>query len=374
MADNSLKLQGEFYKRKADEIYSSVAELHAYNVAKMQKTRQQTANLAELVAIADGENLLIKNASGKEFEPSNFAYSKLVQAVGGSMPWFDKLDASMIAKNLNYGFKACVKQPLNNDKLEPWQLDESGRIVDTNCKLISLENGSNELINVTGARYNLVFDAQLSELGLKLEEKFGLLPAPANKGHHGLYASDRDCFLFLSTLDKPVLTFANSPIYRGVMLWNGFDSTLGVSLFLLSGVCSNYSIHQFTEKYSIEARHSAKLWEKVKFNDIAENLAKAFDADTQIEQKFLTAATTVELAQDDEGLVEVMLSLRDPLLGKKASERIIELAKESEGIYGNPRTPWSIGNVVTEIGRDRPFASARRAYMQTAQRIFDLAA
>lgn len=377
MSDNSLRLQGEFFKRKPDEIYNTFQALHDYNLSKQFKTRQQTVNLAEIEARAVNGDLII-HGNGRDLVPTNYAYNKLVTKVGGSQQWFDKLDAPGIAYNLNYGFKSLVRKSKPIENLNPWEIDESGRAVDTNAKLIYSEDS---LINVTSATYNLVFDAQLSELALKLEAKYGLRPAPANKGwhdtkeitHHGLYASDRNCFIFASTLDKPVLEFASSPIYRGVMLWNGFDTTFGVSLFLLSGVCCNYSIHGFTEKFSLEARHSAKLWEKMTFDSIADNLSKAFDASTKTEQKFLDVATRMEIGQDKNSVVKELVKLHLPLLHEKASERVYDLAVEREEVYGNPRTVWSIGNVITEIGRDRPFADARRSYMEVAKKVFDMA-
>lgn len=377
MADRTWQMSKEFFARKPDEVFPDVESLHDFNTRKMQMTRQETTNLAELTAIVEEGEVFLQTPKGKRLDMTNYAYEKLLTTIGASKTWFDKLDADMIARNLNYGFKACVPNSVDPRDAKPWQLDESGRVIDTNAKLITVENGHSELIHVTGARYNLIFDAQLSELALQLQEKYGLLPAPANPRkdvvHRGLYASDRDCFIFLSNCDKEVLQFAENPIYRGIMLWNGYDRTFGMSIFLFNGICSNYSIHGFTEKFSVEGRHTAKLFEKVNFATLSDSLKDAFNAGSKTEQKFLEYATKTELGSNQEETIDELLKLRQLLLGKKTCEKVYEMAVERENIYGNPRSVWALGNVITEIGRDKPFADARRGYMQAAKAVFDIA-
>lgn len=372
-----MQLQHQWLKRPEDQCFDTVANLHDFNLKKQAVTRQQTANLAEVRVVVDDGDLLL-DTNGKRLVITNYAFNKLTQQIGASTEYLRKLSPELVADNMNYGFDNYGKKSF--ESLNAWEIDESGRAVDTNTKLIYHNNTANELINIVSPRYSILFDAELTSFALKLQDKFGLHPAPVTKSidgkfnHYGLYASHSDCFVFLSTSDRPVLEFAQNPIYKGMMLWNGFDETFGYSLFLFSGICCNYSIHQFTEKFSFNLRHTSKFFDRYKPDEMLVNLEKAFIGDNREEKEWLAKATKISLGHDEKEVLEELAKLRLPLLGKRTSQRVYEMSLDREDSYGEPCTVYSLGNCITEIARDVPIASIKRNYMQTAQKVFDLAA
>jgi hypothetical protein len=376
MKDNSLNLQKQWLRRSADECFADLPTLHQYNVKKREITRQQTVNLAELQVVSKDNDIAVI-AAGKELQVSNFAFTRLAQQIGASPDYLRRLSPELVASNLNYGLANIANGSKPVVDLQAWEIDESGRSIDVNAKLIYENNDQNRLVNVVGDKYSILFDAQLSEFAIQLQEKFGLLPAPATTNgdinHRGLYASDRDCFIFLSNCDKEVLQFANSPIYRGIMLWNGYGETFGVSLFLFSGICCNYSIHQFTEKYSFTMRHTANFHSRFKPVEALDKLALGFDNDCKVERDWAKAAQSMVIGKTEEDLTDNLIKLRSPLLGKKTVQHLFEMSCDNEDIYGVPGTVWSVGNCLTEIARDKPIASTKRDYMQVAQKVFDMA-
>lgn len=376
--DNSMLLQRQWLKRGPDECHKTLEDLHNKNLEKQSITRQQTVNLAEVkMEVSEGD--LIMLASGKELSLSNYAFTRLAQQMGASDRYLRSLSPELVRDNMNYGFAKLAAGSKPIDDLKPWEIDESGRAIDTNAKLIYHNNQLNQLVNVVGDKYSILFDAELSKFALQLQERFGLHPAPVTTGkegseHHGLYASDRDCFIFLSTSDRPVLEFANNPIYKGCMLWNGFEETFGFSLFLFSGICCNYSIHQFTEKYSVSMKHTSKFFDRYKPLEMLENLSKAFDGSNHEEQEWLNKATQLRLGKEEKEVTEELLKLRIPLIGKRTAQKVYEMSHEREDMYGEPCSVYSLGNCITEIARDVPIASVKRDYMQAARKVFDLAA
>lgn len=376
---NSLKLQQQWAKRPADQCFDSFESVHRYNEEKQKITRFGTVNLGEVTAIPidDGNDIALR-AFGKELTLTNFAFTRLAESSNLSPEMLRKLPAPMVCDVLNYGMSHLGTNSAVADELEDWEKDQSGRAINTNAKLIYESNGTDLLKTVTGPNYHWLSDSIVSQLMLDLANEFHLLPAPLTTGvdgasNRGLYASGCDTFLFASDMDKPVLCFADSPIYRGIMLWNGYQKTFGGCGFDFSGICCNYSIHQYTEKFSFNLRHSAKFKEKFDVSEIVSQAKAYFNGSSKDHQEFLKLATTKTLGDSDETVQETLLKLREPLLGKKVVEHIIELAPQRESIYGNPRTVWSIGNVITEIGRDRPIASARNGYMEAAKSVFAMA-
>ena len=378
MSNNSLKLQQQWSKRPADQCFDSFESVHAYNEEKEKITRFGTVNLGEVKAIPiDDDNDIALQAFGKELTLTNFAFTRLTEAVDLGPEMLRKLPAPMVCDILNYKMGNTGANIAEAD-LQEWEKDQSGRAINTTAKLIYESNGTDLLKTVTGPNYHYLPDRVVSGLMLDLANEFGLLPAPLTVGvdganNRGLYASGSDTFLFASNMNKPVLCFADSPIYRGLMIWNGYQMTVGGAGFDFSGICSNYSIRQYTQRFSFNLRHSAKFKEKFDVKEIVAQAKAYFNASTVDDENFLRLATTKTLGDSDETVKETLLKLREPLLGKKTVEHIIELAPQREKIYGNPRTVWSIANVVTEIGRDRPTASARNGYMNAAKSIFDIA-
>jgi len=375
---NSLKLQKQWSSRPADQCFESFEEVHKYNLEKQSLTRFATVNLGELsVKAIDDDKDIALEACGKELTLTNYSFSKLAELSNLSPEMLRKLPAPMVCDVLNYGMRNLGANSVDSENLEAWETDQSGRAVNTNAKLIYESNGSDILKTVTGPNYHWLSDSVLSKFMLDLAGEFNLLPAPkttnGDVNHRGLYAGPSDCFLFASDMDKPVLTFADSPIYRGIMIWNGFGRTFGGVGFDFAGICCNYSIHQYTEKFSFNLRHSAKFKEKFNPLEIIQQAREYFNGSTVDHENFLRLATTKVLGDSDDTVKETLLKLREPLLGKKTVDHIIELAPMQEKIYGNPRTVWAIGNVITELGRDRPTASARSGYMEAAKSVFAMA-
>jgi len=379
---NELKLQEQWVKRPADQCFDSLEALHAFNQDKLARTRQLPANLAELkVKPIFGDKDIALEAFGKELMLTNYSFSKLAEYADMPPDTLRRLPAPMACDVLNYGLTTNSVGSKTIEQLEEWEKDDIGRAVKRDAKIIYESNGSDIVSTIVGPSYSLLPDSTVSGFAMDLADKYNLLPAPKTTGkvdgevteHRGLYASDRDTFIFLSDMDKPVLCFADSPIYRGLLLWNGYQRTFGGVGFDFAGICCNYSIHKYTERFKFNLKHSAKLMDNFDVAEIMDKAKEYFNGGTTEHQKFLEYATKLELGKNDDEVVETLVKLRDPLLGKRSSQNVIELAKQREGIYGNPRTVWSVGNVLTEIGRDRPTASARNAYMESAKVVFDLA-
>jgi hypothetical protein len=116
---------------------------------------------------------------------------------------------------------------------------------------------------VTSTTYGRVWDSQLVEAAMSIRERTGgrfFNPKDWSGKPSGLYASDRDVFIFLvdgGSIVEP--GDDRDRMNRGVIMWNSEtgDRTFGLMTFLFRVVCGNHMIWDATNVTQMIMKHSS---------------------------------------------------------------------------------------------------------------------
>jgi hypothetical protein len=181
----------------------------------------------------------------------------------------------------------------------------------------------------------------------------------------GLYASDRDMFVFLVDDQHCLRNPADPdvPLARGFMLWNSEvgDKSVGGCAFLYDSVCGNHIVWGARDLQEFRIRHVGQARGKA-FSKLRVDLARYAESSVSDEQAKIERAQSYELGATKEEVIDTLMGfvakkklavLKRPLL-----EEAYDTALEADR-YGNPRTPWAVAQGVTQLSQGKEYASTR---------------
>lgn len=188
------------------------------------------------------DGLLTINGQITPCEPTHWSFGQLCKNVKAPAAYLRELPQELVVKNLNHGLQHTREM----DAVKFMTIaSEDGRV--------------NTLQAVTSPTYGRVWDADLVEAIGKVVERSGgrfhnpLAYAPGRFGDKsaakpsGLYASDRDVFVFMidggSYLEAGGDN-ARDTLHRGFFAWNSEVGarTIGICTFMHRGACGNHII------------------------------------------------------------------------------------------------------------------------------------
>ena len=169
----------------------------------------------------------------------------------------------------------------------------------------------------------------------------------------GLYASDRDIFMFLVDEDHRI-EVGNESLSRGFFVWNSEvgKSSFGLMTFLYRYVCGNHIVWGAQEVREIRIRHSLNAPSKA-FSEIMPVLNRYVESSASYEEQTIRKAIECHPANDKEGVINW---LQKNGFTRVVSERAYEYAVTEEG---NGTSLWNIVQGLSAMARDRKHVDAR---------------
>ncbi len=178
-----------------------------------------------------------------------------------------------------------------------------------------------------------------------------------------LYASDRDCYIFLVDDTHPIEVgkLSNGEpdlMFRGFYVWNsevGAD-TFGISTMLMRGVCQNRNIWGVEGKTQLQFRHSVKAPDKFVQHAFPMLAAYSMSPTIGIVSKVRNAKATI-IARDDEERNSFLLSkvkLPQGIVDSVLAKCIQEEQKPMESV-------WDAVQGMTAVARGLRHQDARLA-------------
>lgn len=388
------KAHNEWATRPAEQRFWDLTELAQATRAMKQRAVQSTTALADLRVEADDGGLRIMGKQGVPARISHYAFGQLAARAKAPAGYLRGLPATLAAQNINHGFKA-----LGN--AEP----------DTQAQLLLHRGEELTLRAATSTSYSRVWNADLVDrllqvlpqgwkapparpapvsgaqrtrfataddvsrmsqhLGLAVREGDTIAPA-------GLYASDKDLFVFLVNEDEAIDDGTGHPLFRGMMLWNSEvgDMSLGGMAFLLKGVCGNHIIHDASNVMEFNFRHVGSVQERTDRALEVEIRRYANSSGTEQHARLESAKRRVLGASKAEVV--------DAVLGFARTKRLQQLtpavvgsaydaAEEHASWYGNPRSVYGMVNGLTEVSQRNSHTDARQDLDRAAGRVLEMA-
>ncbi len=266
--------------RPPDQRFASLDDLLVHVSNRRKGSSEELRNLRTLdVKLAPDGNLGI-NGESPLAAFTNWSFGQLARTVGAPA-----------------GYLRCLSPDLARDCLRDGLGKSRG---DTKLMIRETFNGSGsaQAAAFTSATYGRIWDADVLSSLIEAVADSGWHVPPARDSNDsenaGLYASDRDMFVFLINDEKPV-EVGNARLGRGFFCWNSEtgSATFGLTTFLYNYVCENHVVwgaEEVTElrivhrTYAIDRFYSQAL---PVLNRFVENQAEAVRIENMVHSAML---------------------------------------------------------------------------------------
>lgn len=204
-------------------------------------------------------DILTVNGTIKPAEPSHWAFGQLSTEIGAPASYLRTLPNDLVISNINHGLK------------------KSGHPVKFMTIAAEEPDQPNTLQAVTSTTYGRIWDADVVQAAQRIVERSGgKFFNPKAYGHKGqpdgfktldtsvqipsgLYASDRDVFMFMIDGGSFLDAGPRAQLNRGFIMWNSEvgSRTAGLMTFYHNGCCGNNYIYGATDIMRMEVRHTS---------------------------------------------------------------------------------------------------------------------
>lgn len=220
----------QWVTRPADERFASLDDLHDFVFNRRKGSSEERRNLKHIDVKLSPDGNLGVNGESPLAHFSNWSFGQLARAVGAPASYLRSLSPEMARDCLRYGLNKA----------------------DGDSKLLIREsaNGSGQpqAAAFTGPTYGRIWDTDVLSSLIEAVKDSGWRVPPARDNNEsdnaGLYASDRDMFVFMVNDESPV-EVGNARLGRGFFCWNSETGscTFGLTTFLYNYVCGNHVRH-----------------------------------------------------------------------------------------------------------------------------------
>jgi len=385
MSTNLMAASREWASRPDDERFESVTAMREALQVRKDQAREARVPFGALdvVAKSDGDLALI-GPTGVPARFTRWSFEQLCSRAGAPPDFLAKLPAQQAAADLN-----CL---IN-------QAEDRGK----EANLLMQVNGDVQVRAFTGGTYDRAWDARLldhlddlqgqgwrvpparparpgqrgiraateadvltaGDGGSGLSVKVGDLIAPA-----GLYAGDRDMFVFMVHEGADVEDSNGHRISRGFFLENSEVGAraFGVTAFRYDYVCGNHIVWGAEDVLKVRIRHVGHDVEGRAIRELSGQLSSYLAESAQTDAARITAAESYRIGSDKEEVLDTLVPRVD------LSRRSLALAYDDGEAQGyDPRTAWGVAQGVTRISQQKHTADARAKMDRAAGQILRMA-
>lgn len=251
-----MQANAQWSSRPADQRFTSLRDMLAYKENIRQRSRATVVPSREITAVPSDDNkgMVVQGPAGRGYAPTHWAFGQLATLAGAPAGYLRDLPAPIAADCVNYGLKIAR------------DVSDVG--------VLMYDNGEPILRAATGPQYGRIWDADLIR-ALVDQVGDGVTGRWKVPGEYGkaitvtadnttLFASDRDCFIFLADEDNRIEVpnrrdGKSGSMARGIFLWNSEvgKTTMGLASFLFDYVCCNRIVWGAEEFSEIKIRHTS---------------------------------------------------------------------------------------------------------------------
>lgn len=362
------RVSSQWFNRPDDERFLNLNDLRdhvAQRSAPAVQTIVDVGNIRIKASMNDPEKMSL-TFDDVEVEPTHWSFGQLSTLAGAPAGYIRKLPSTIAGINLQYG--------LQNLRTE-------------NAKLYYTED---QLLAATGTEYGRVKDIELVDAVQRIAGNGtgdtnwkipGMLDwsngmynpfVDPSKDTTTLYASDRDVFMFLVDDTHPIEIgkLKNGDpdlVFRGFYTWNSEvgSKSLGISTFLLRGVCANRNIWGQTDKHSMSIRHSKNAPSRF-IQEVRPALVEYSNQSTHGILSSIQQAKQTIVARKDEDRTDF---LRKQGFSAKQASHIISTVVQEEDT--KPESIWDFVNGITAAARSIKHTDDRLDMEKIAGRLME---
>jgi hypothetical protein len=247
MQNNLMEASRQWATRPSDQRFETLESLRASVHSRRLRSRSVDLDIPAIEVAQKGETLAINSAIAP-CEPSHWAFGQFAGMLGAPANYLRKLPVNLAVDCLNAGLKS---QPRDSMKF---------------MTIASEDGGLNTLQAVTSTTYGRIWDADcVDAVGRIVERTNGKFYNPKAYDIHsgeakpsGLYASDRDVFMFMIDGGSQLDIGPRAKLNRGFFVWNSETGakTFGLMTFLFNTVCGNHIVWGAQNVNKLIIRHT----------------------------------------------------------------------------------------------------------------------
>lgn len=340
-----MKAHEQWMKRPDDECFANLTDLKDAVVSRRRISKQRDLEFSNIRAIGENNSLTLQTDRGAAL-PTNYAFGQMCTQLGIPAGYLREIPAELAARNLNYG------------------LETKGKI--ETKMLASVHDDYTEVRAFTGVKYGRIWDAEVVELAEHaVERSNGKFYNPPSYDHkkNGLYASDRDCFIFMIDGGSRLEVGPRAKLNRGFFLWNSEtgSATFGCMVFYFNEVCGNHIVWGAQDVQKLVVRHSKYGPYRFENEGLPMLLKQASDSVAPMEatirkaQSILLPKPEVKSETVEEVLLDYVKKV-DRTFTKGEVREAIEYARNEEG---QCVTLWDLVQGFTASAREYAYTDAR---------------
>jgi hypothetical protein len=341
-----------------------------------------------MIAVSEGSDLRLVGRAGIEAKLTNYSFGQLAGLAGAPSAYLATLAADLAARNLNHGLerRAETAKALQclfrvNDVVELrcitsssyariWNRDVTARLrelPEAGWRVPPARAAHPDDPQARPATAEDVLEDSSGGGGLSINT--GDMIAPA-----GLYASDRDMFVFLVNERNPIEDGRGNRLSRGFFCWNSEvgDRSFGLTMFLYAHVCGNHIVWGAESIREVRIRHVGSANRRAWW-EIRSALSHAIEASATEDEARIRTAQKFRLAATKEEILDTIFKFRWNSATRKTLELAYETAERTRDRYGDPRTAWGFANGLTQLSQAEAYAGERVRLDRTAGNVLSMA-
>lgn len=241
---NLMTASTQWMNRPEDERFQTLAELQTAVEARRIISRAEDVVIADIKAENQG-GALVLNSRIHPSTPSHWSFGQMSRLIGAPAGYLRGLPLDLTVKCINHGLSNAARDEM---------------------KFMTLRNDEGDvdaLHAVTSKTYGRIWDADVVKGVQQIVDRSGgkfFNPKDWSGKPSGLYASDRDIFVFM--IDGGSMVDGGGErdqMHRGFITWNSEvgSASFGLMTFLFRVVCGNHIIWDAQNVNKLIIRHTS---------------------------------------------------------------------------------------------------------------------
>jgi len=373
MSTNLMEASNQWATRPADQRFPNLDALIKSVQARRMLSRSIDIDTGK-AHVDSREGMLTINGTITPCEPTHWSFGQLSQSIGAPASYLRTLPQDLLVQNLNHGLKS---NPAGEMKFMTIAREDSP---------------VNTLQAITSTTYGRIWDFDVCQaVGRIVENSGGKFHNPLAYAHRGdpkgfasvdmsrteragLYASDRDCFIFMIDGGSMLEAGPRAQLNRGFFVWNSETGSrsFGLMTFLFNHCCGNNIVWGASDIQRRVIRHTSGGPYRFAAEAAPTLLAYANASAAPIESAVKRAQEKVLWDGKEATMPDLLEALNKRAKFSRAEvTQAIAFAKAEEG---EARTVWDFVQGFTAYARGFDWIDARVDLETRAGKLMDLAA
>lgn len=390
---NLMDAHRQWASRPADERFWNLDELIERTSACHRSSHEIVVDATELKVVSDGTGLqLVGGGLNGPARFTHWSFGQLSRLAGAPADYLRTLDGDLASECLNRGLQKrsesgkagshvlvrnagtanqTVGAMLSNGYSRIWNHDVVRRLVSleqSGWRVPPARPASHDDPRARPATQADVLQDQDNAGGLAV--RVGDMIAPA-----GLYASDRDCFVFMINENARIdAGGGDSGLARGFFMSNSEvgDCAFRLTTFLYDYVCSNHILWGASNVQEVRIVHRGRANDRW-VGDLRRSLDQYSQTSAAVETRLITAAMRLSFGASKEEVVQKLHKMG--LTTIRNAEAALKWAEVDSDLRRNSFSPLSVWGIVcglTRVSQQSAFTDERVAIDRAAGKLMSM--